>query len=637
MKNYLHNVLAATFLLLVSTLSIAQAPPMGTAADFVLFTSVGAMQNVGTYQYLTLLTGNVGTNSGSNTNFGNVNGVMHAGDGASDQCAYDLGTAYDFLEAAIPDSTIVNPVLGNDSTFEAGTYLLPSTTSLDLSITMDAQGNPDAVFIFKMPAGPPTYAFSTSANAQVNLINGAQACNVFWYVTGAVSIGTETSMKGTIVAGGAISMAPGSELEGRALTINGAVTVTNGDIGLLAYLPVDIAATLPTGPAAPVFVESEQYAIFSTIGDVSDDGTSHVAGSVGGNSASPTGYNPLFVSGNIDGMNPATAGAAADLILVYNSLNTLTADIELLAPDLFGHNLVLTPHCYIMNEAVTFTDTLILDARGNEDAVFIIKTYGAFASGVNSKVVLKNGTQAKNIFWMVNGAVSISDYSVFKGNIIANNGAIDLLIGTCLEGRALTTDGAISTVGMTTVLPDIPADLIIQNDTVANSEIEFFIATNTIVAAGNNTTVVFESGSTADLIAGTSVTLLPGFHAKSGSNVHIYISPAGPFCEAQPAAQIQPIVYKSIAIDKEENTIDVSEKLLKVYPNPNDGKFTITTQNFNSNIDVKVFNLSGKMIHYSNGLNGNNAAIEINSSTSGLYYVRVSDGETVKTAKIIIR
>ncbi|MFT7030184.1 MAG: hypothetical protein ACJA2C_001579 [Marinoscillum sp.] len=431
----------------------AQAPELGTSKDFVLYTSVGAMQNIGTSQYLTLLTGDVGTNSGSNTNFGNVNGVMHAGDGASAQCAIDVQAAFDFLAAAIPDSSIVNPVIGNDSTFFAGTYQLPGASSLTKSIILDGQGNADAVFIFKMPSGPPVFAFSTSTNSEVKLINGAQASNVFWYVTGAVSMGANTTMKGTIIAGGSISMTVGNNLEGRALTINGQVTVDNGDIGLTAYLPVDITTPLPTGPAAPVFVESKPYAVFSTIGDVSDDGTSHVTGSVGGNTASPTGYNPLFVSGNIDGMNPATAGAAADLLIVYNSLNTLTADIELLAPAQFGHNLVLTPHTYVMNTAVTFTDTLILDARGNEDAVFIIKTYGAFASGVNSNVLLRNGTQAKNVYWMVNGAVSIGDNSVFKGTIIANNGAIDLLIGSTIDGRALTTDGAISTTGMKTVLP----------------------------------------------------------------------------------------------------------------------------------------------------------------------------------------
>ena len=453
MKKQLQNVIMAVVLFLLPSLIIAQAPPLGTSADFALFTSVGAMQNVGTYQYLTLITGDVGTNSGSNTNFGNVNGVMHAGDGASSQCAIDLQAAYDFLAAAIPDSSIENPVLGNDSTFKAGTYQLPGESSLESSITLDAQGDPNAVFIFKMPAGPPVYAFSTTANAQVKLTNGAQASNVFWFVTGAVSMGANTSMKGTIIAGGAISMAAGNTLEGRALTINGEVTVDNGDIGLSVYLPVDISAPLPTGPAAPVFVESKEYAVFSSLGDVSDDGTSHVTGSVGSNSALPTGFNPLFVTGNIEGMNPATAGAKADLLLVYDALNTLTADIELLAPAQFGHNLVLTPNAYVMNTAVTFTDTLILDATGNEDAVFIIKTYGAFASAAHSNVILRNGAQAMNVFWMVNGAVSIGDSSKFNGTIIVNNGAIDLLKGSSLDGRALTTNGSISTTGMTTVLP----------------------------------------------------------------------------------------------------------------------------------------------------------------------------------------
>ncbi|MEX2369841.1 MAG: ice-binding family protein, partial [Bacteroidales bacterium] len=371
------------------------------------------------------------------------------------------------------------PVLGNDSTFKAGTYQLPGATSLELSITLDAQGDPNAVFIFKMPAGPPVYAFSTSANAEVKLINGAQASNVFWFVTGAVSLGTATSMKGTIIGGGSIAMAAGCILEGRALTINGEVTVDNGDIGLSAYLPVDISAPLPTGPAAPVFVESKEYAVFSSLGDVSDDGTSHVTGSVGSNSALPTGFNPLFVTGNIEGMNPATAGGAADLLLVYNSLSTLAADIELLAPAQFGHNLVLTPNTYVMNSAVSFTDTLILDATGNADAVFIIKTYGAFASGVHSNVILKNRTQAKNVFWMVNGAVSIGDSSVFNGTIIANNGAIDLLKGSTIDGRALTTNGSISTTGMTAILP-IPQITIKPNDqAVCSGDSTGFVVTAT--------------------------------------------------------------------------------------------------------------------------------------------------------------
>src|SRR3989304_6626221 len=263
MKTKLLNALIAVILFLMPTLNFGQAPPMGTADEFVLFSSVGAVTNVGITgpaKYLTDLTGNVGTNSGSSTGFGNVNGVMHDGDGASNTCAADLLTAYNFLAAAIPDSTIVNPVIGKDSTFKAGTYLLPGAASLDSFLTLDAEGDPNAVFIFKMPAAPPVYAFSTSANSKVHLINGAQACNVFWFITGQVNIGTGTTMRGTIISGGALNMSASDTLEGRALTINGAITVDNGNIGFLAYTPVGCGSPYLTGPVSPSIVESGCFA-----------------------------------------------------------------------------------------------------------------------------------------------------------------------------------------------------------------------------------------------------------------------------------------------------------------------------------------------------------------------------------------
>ena len=448
MKTSLQLVIIAVVLLAFPKFDFGQAPDLGTAANFVLFSTVGAVTNVGTTdpaKYLTHLTGNVGTNSGSSTGFGNVNGVMHDGDGASNACATDLLIAYNFLTAAIPDSSIMNPVFGNDSTLKAGTYLLPGATSLDLSLTLDAQGDPNAVFIFKMPASPPVYALSTSPNAKIILKNGAKASNVFWLVTGAVNVGTGTAMKGTIISGGAISLSANDTLEGRALTINGAIDIDNGNLGFLGYIPV----TSLTGSKAPVFNESKTFTIFSSIGPVADDNFSHIVGDVGGNTAAPTNYNPLFVTGDIYGINGIKAVAAADLLKVYDTLNTARPeDIILLAPTLFGHNLVLTPHTYLMNAAVTFTDTLYLDALGNADAVFIIRTNGAFATTANSNVALINGTQAKNVYWLVNGAVSITANSIFNGTIVTAGGAIDILSGTTLNGRALATNGAVSTASI---------------------------------------------------------------------------------------------------------------------------------------------------------------------------------------------
>src|SRR3954464_15852863 len=98
MKNKLLTIITASALLSFPTTNFAQAPPLGSAADFVLFTSVGAVGNVG----ITHLTGNVGTNSGLSTGFGNVDGQMHDGDGVTATCSADLLIAYNLLNAAVP-------------------------------------------------------------------------------------------------------------------------------------------------------------------------------------------------------------------------------------------------------------------------------------------------------------------------------------------------------------------------------------------------------------------------------------------------------------------------------------------------------------------------------------------------------
>src|ERR1035437_7999138 len=90
MKKQVLAALTIVILFLIPTLNFAQAPTLGTVANFVLFSTNGAVSNTGISQ----LTGNVGTNNGSSTNFGNVNGVMHDGDGASIQCATDLLKVY---------------------------------------------------------------------------------------------------------------------------------------------------------------------------------------------------------------------------------------------------------------------------------------------------------------------------------------------------------------------------------------------------------------------------------------------------------------------------------------------------------------------------------------------------------------
>ncbi len=441
MKKQLLHIVTTVTLLSLPNINFAQAPTLGTAADFVLFTTVGAVTNNGISQ----ITGNVGTNSGASTFFGNVNGVMHDQDGASLTCSGDVLNAYNQLNSAVSTFTLA-PALGGGATINPGVNYVPAAATLTGDMILDGLGSSSSVFIFQIQ-GP----FSTAANSKIKLKNGALACNVFWKVEGLVSMASGTTMRGTVIANNsAISMNTGDTLEGRALSTSGAVSVD----GVLAYTPAGCGAPMLTGPVAPNLGSTICYALFSANGPVTNSGNTYATGDVGTNVGLTSGYNPLFISGMIHPIpDGSTAACATDLGNVYTYLNGITHDIELLYPPQFGMNLVLTPHTYLLGGATTFTDTLYLNAQGNVNAVFLIKINGALSTSTFSKIIPINGTQAKNVFWKIDGAVSINDFSSFMGTIICNNGALAINKGSTLAGRALTTSGALTTDSINVTTP----------------------------------------------------------------------------------------------------------------------------------------------------------------------------------------
>ena len=386
MKYKLLNLLTTALLFLIPVISFAQVINLGTAADFVLFTTNGAVTNVG----ITHLTGHVGSNVGGSTGFGNVDGRMNDMNPASAQATLDLNAAYLQLNAAVSTNS-PGILLGNGTTLLPGVHHIPAAATMEGILNLDAQFDPNAVFIIQIEG-----AFGIGANASVVLLNDAQACNVYWKVDGAVTMATNVNMKGTIVAfNDFITMSAGDTLEGRALSINGAIGVT----GITARIPQGCLAPILTGPMNPDLLSTECFVLFSAIGPVDNVGITTVTGDVGSNSESPIGFDPLLVTGTIHLVPDAfTIQCATDFTTVYNDLNGLPYDIELLYPNQFGNNLELTPHVYVMNGAVTFINTLYLNAQGNPDAVFVFQVNGAFVTGTYSNVILTNGAQAKNVY-----------------------------------------------------------------------------------------------------------------------------------------------------------------------------------------------------------------------------------------------
>lgn len=236
------------------------APPsvnLGTAANYVLFAVSGGVGNTGTSQ----ITGNIGTNVGAITGFetSTVIGSLHTADAATAQCATDVLSAYNQLNGLAATSTHA-AVLGNGETLTPGIYNLPAAGSVAGVLTLDAQGHSGELFIFKIGA-----ALTTGAGATVNLINGASACNVYWKVEGAVTMGASTTMVGTLIANNAAaSMGAGSILTGRLFSTLGAIAVGPGS----ASLPI-----CPCTPAAPTVTSPVTYCQNSTAIPLTATGT----------------------------------------------------------------------------------------------------------------------------------------------------------------------------------------------------------------------------------------------------------------------------------------------------------------------------------------------------------------------------
>ena len=519
MKKSILSSLTAAALLLMPMFDYAQTINLGTAANFVLYSKVGAVTNTG----ISHITGNVGTNSGSSTGFGNVNGQMHDGGPASAQASADLLVAYNQLNAATPGFFPSN-LLGNGATLTSGVYSIGSATTLNGTLTLNAQNNANAVFIFKIGG-----AFSANANSKIRLTNGAQACNVYWKVEGLVSIATGTTMRGTIIANNAaIIMNVGDTLEGRAMSTSGSVTVN----GILAYTPIGCGSATLNGPTAPNLGTAKCFAIFSSNGAVSNSGITHVTGDIGTNVGSTTGYNPSYVNGTIHPIpNSTTAKAAADLTVAYNQLNTLTHDIQLLYPAQFGNDLVLTPHTYLLNAATVFTGKLYLNAQGNANAVFVIKINGALSTSTYSTVELINGAQAKNVYWKVEGAVNLNNYSVFNGTLVVNNGALGAInTGVVLNGRALTTTGSLTTTAVTVDIPSACGGTTNSNDILANNSISIYpnpfiqsFTINTTTASAFNPEVLSIYNNLGALVMNVSLTqTTTTINTKLASGIYFY-------------------------------------------------------------------------------------------------------------------
>lgn len=223
----------------------ATAPMLGTAESFVVLGG-STVTNTGS----TVLNGDLGVWPGlAITGFppGTVNGTTHAGDAVAMQAQSDVVTAYNDLAGQMCDTDLTGQDLGG-LTLVSGVYCFSTSAQLTGTVTLDAQGDPNAVFVFQIGS-----TLTTASSSVVDVINGGSDCNVFWQVGSSATLGTSTAFAGSILALTSITSNTSASISGQLLARNGAVTLDTLDGSL---------CTIGNGPAILEIPTLSGWALF---------------------------------------------------------------------------------------------------------------------------------------------------------------------------------------------------------------------------------------------------------------------------------------------------------------------------------------------------------------------------------------
>jgi len=246
-----------------SSIFLCSAIALGLACTFIdgsRAAAAGAPVGLGTAASFAVLAGTTVTNTGASVISGDVgvspgtavvgfppgivnNGTIHAADAVAAQAQADVTTAYN--DAAGRSTTAAVTADLGGQTLVSGVYTA-ATLGLTGTVTLDAQGDPNAVFVFQAAS-----TLITASSSVVALINGADACNVYWQVGSSATLGTNSAFVGTVLALTSVAATTSATIDGRLLARNGAVTldsnvITNSTCSTLAPSPTTTQAPTPT-------------------------------------------------------------------------------------------------------------------------------------------------------------------------------------------------------------------------------------------------------------------------------------------------------------------------------------------------------------------------------------------------------
>lgn len=239
----------------ISTSSAITPVPLGNSSTFAVLAGAG-ITNTGT----TVVSGTAGGDMGSSptpsftgTETITTNGTMFlAAEANVGQAKGALDTAY--LDAAGRTPATAVPVELGGTTLVGGVYKSPTSLGITGTVTLDAQNDPNAVWVFQTDA-----TLITASSSLVSLINGAQACNVFWQVGSSATFGTDSDFAGHVFAQTSIQTTSGTVIRGQLLARDASVTLISTRIindACTAVTPTPTATATATATPTPTPTET---------------------------------------------------------------------------------------------------------------------------------------------------------------------------------------------------------------------------------------------------------------------------------------------------------------------------------------------------------------------------------------------